>query len=240
MSHYLMGVIVQKNELEDYEDKLGRMEDLIADLIAPYDENIEAEEYLSDCWCKKHLAFETAIKATEQKLGKTLDDIREEFREQYGEETIGNWDKKEEQWQQFANDYFDLRNQYEQELMETITPKIDCNNCEGIGQYLTTYNPLSKWDWWAIGGRWENMIEGTDLSREVISVEEVLEKFDDGKTLFFGYVKPDGEWVEKGKMGWWGIVANEQDKQAWEKEVRKLLENYSDGEHCIIAVDCHI
>jgi hypothetical protein len=29
-----------------------------------------------------------------------------------------------------------------------------CEVCGGKGEVPTTYNPLSRWDWWSIGGRW--------------------------------------------------------------------------------------
>lgn len=35
----------------------------------------------------------------------------------------------------------------------------DGSGCGGIGTIMTTYNPLSKWDWYQIGGRWEGALD---------------------------------------------------------------------------------
>ena len=50
----------------------------------------------------------------------------------------------------------------------------------------------------------------------------------------------DGEWLEPGKMGWWGIShAEDKDKQKWEEEYMNYLSGL-DPESVITIVDCHI
>lgn len=41
-------------------------------------------------------------------------------------------------------------------------PSTDCGLCAGTGWWATTYNPMAKWDWWAIGGRWVGALTGYD------------------------------------------------------------------------------
>lgn len=54
----------------------------------------------------------------------------------------------------------------------------------------------------------------------------------------FAIVTPEGEWIERGRMGWWACVSNEKDEDAWKHEIRAVLDKYSD---CIaVGVDCHI
>lgn len=54
----------------------------------------------------------------------------------------------------------------------------------------------------------------------------------------FAVVK-DGEWYEKGKMGWWACVSDEKDENAWQDEFRKLVDGLPD-ETLLTVVDCHI
>lgn len=52
----------------------------------------------------------------------------------------------------------------------------------------------------------------------------------------FAAVK-DGEWHERGKMGWWAITTDEKDN--WQQEFNRLLADVRDDER-ITIVDCHI
>lgn len=52
-------------------------------------------------------------------------------------------------------------------------------------------------------------------------------------------VLKDGEWYEKGEMGWWGCVSNEKDIDEWNNQFDKLLEELPD-ETLLSIYDCHI
>ena len=54
----------------------------------------------------------------------------------------------------------------------------------------------------------------------------------------FAIVK-DGEWYERGKMGWWGMVSDEKEDEAWDKEFSDLLDSLPD-DTLLSVVDCHI
>lgn len=54
----------------------------------------------------------------------------------------------------------------------------------------------------------------------------------------FAFVK-DGEWQEKGQMGWWACVSNEKDPQAWSREFNKMLDSLPDDTQ-LTLVDAHI
>lgn len=47
----------------------------------------------------------------------------------------------------------------------------------------------------------------------------------------------DGQWYEKGEMGWWGVVSNKKD--TWDADFEKVLNTISDDDY-IVVVDCHI
>lgn len=54
----------------------------------------------------------------------------------------------------------------------------------------------------------------------------------------FAVVK-DGQWHERGKMGWWGCVSDEQDHDAWCAKVSELLDGLP-PDTLVTMVDCHI
>lgn len=54
----------------------------------------------------------------------------------------------------------------------------------------------------------------------------------------FAYVR-HGEWCERGDMGWWAIVSNEKDPDAWAAEFAAMLDSVPD-DTLLTVVDCHI
>lgn len=56
----------------------------------------------------------------------------------------------------------------------------------------------------------------------------------------FALLTPEGEWLEPGKMGWFGMSsANTEEEYDWEKNYMNLLNEF-DKECYITIVDCHI
>lgn len=49
----------------------------------------------------------------------------------------------------------------------------------------------------------------------------------------------NGEWYEKGKMGWFGVVHDEKESEQWESEFKKLLDGLPD-DTLLSVYDCHI
>lgn len=49
----------------------------------------------------------------------------------------------------------------------------------------------------------------------------------------------DGQWLARGKMGWFGFSDDHVDQEAWNREVYKLLESLP-NETPLTVVDCHI
>ena len=95
-------------------------------------------------------------------------------------------------------------------------PEYTCNGCDGKGI-------KAKWptEWADKGG----------------NIEPVASIPDD----FFPYsiLTPDGEWMQKGDMGWWGISKNDKGDGEWENICKETFKKYSDG-YLAVVVDCHI
>lgn len=49
----------------------------------------------------------------------------------------------------------------------------------------------------------------------------------------------DGQWVEKGEMGWFGIARNERSGSEWNAHFAEILKRQPE-EHWITVIDCHI
>ena len=60
----------------------------------------------------------------------------------------------------------------------------------------------------------------------------------DGAIRTFAVVR-DGEWYERGDMGWWGMVSNEKANDEWNREFTQILEGLDD-DTLLTIVDCHI
>lgn len=54
----------------------------------------------------------------------------------------------------------------------------------------------------------------------------------------FAVVWPDGQWYERGSMGWWAAVSNED--EAWGKKYKERFLDKADPEWTLTIVDCHI
>ncbi|MBA9067468.1 hypothetical protein FHR71_001198 [Methylobacterium sp. RAS18] len=52
-------------------------------------------------------------------------------------------------------------------------------------------------------------------------------------------VVKDGQWHERGEMGWFGVVHGEQDRDVWRREVNSMIDSLP-PEAWVSIVDCHI
>jgi len=189
--------------------------DNIEDQLAPYDEKLETEEY-----------FEKEVSEKEIK----------EFVDFYAEKSPEN--KKlsvEELYKKVGEDW-----------------NYNCWRFEDgkINEY-STYNPDSKWDWWVVGGRWRGYFKlkegktgelgesGLGDNDPEYDADIALKGDIDGKIQPTFAVVKDGEWYEKGNMGWWGIVSNRKEQKDWDKEFERLLKDVSD-DTLLTIIDCHI
>lgn len=68
--------------------------------------------------------------------------------------------------------------------------------------------------------------------------ESYIERGRKRAVLTFAVLK-DGQWYEKGKMGWWACVSDAKDEDVWADEFNKLLDSTSD-DTLLTIVDCHI
>ena len=159
------------------------------------------------------------------------------------------------------------------------------------GNLYTTRNPLSKWDYYEVGGRFSGLLrtkdgkrtdEGRvgdlDFSADKDAYAEALRFWDrnvekkgkpkKGEEFFslrsenyykktygnreeyarrassfstYAVVTPDGEWHEKGEMGWWAIsYASPEEAAAWTDSYEKKFIESADPDLIMTIIDCHI
>lgn len=115
------------------------------------------------------------------------------------------------------------------------------------GNLLSTYNPDSKWDWYSIGGRWNGflVLKERDEEGDIIETNEALVGEVDWDYMLehkfppFCYTDEDGEWFEKGEMGWWGVAFDEQPEDTWLNQFKDYL-NEVDSDCLVTVIDFHI
>ena len=108
------------------------------------------------------------------------------------------------------------------------------------GNLLSTYNPNSKWDWYAIGGRWEGMLttkEGADTDQARLNMLNL-----DSKEFFtFAVITEDGAWHEKGEMYFFGNSSEtEEEAEEWKKMYYDRFIKHLPSEILLTVMDCHI
>lgn len=116
----------------------------------------------------------------------------------------------------------------------------------------STYNPNSKWDWWSIGGRWSGaFLNAVPVGKaKDYFTGEPFTVFGNGVDILrrrdlrrpespFAILTKNGEWHEKGQMGWFGMASNEAEQSDWDKQVADILQKV-DGKDWLVLVDCHI
>lgn len=79
---------------------------------------------------------------------------------------------------------------------------------------------------------------GSSPDEFLITKDEYLQNARDGAVSTFAVVK-DGKWYERGQMGWWAFVTDEKDKDSWNKEFAKLIDEIP-GDTLLSVFDCHI
>ena len=112
---------------------------------------------------------------------------------------------------------------------------------------LSTYNPNSKWDWYCVGGRWNGFLVLKERAEDgsIIEVNEAYfneidwDYMKEWNRIPFCFVNEDGEWYEKGEMGWFAIVTNEMEKNTWQATFEEYISTVED-ECLVTVVDFHI
>lgn len=126
-----------------------------------------------------------------------------------------------------------------------------------IIKIINRTNPNAQWDYYRLGGRWNGFFklkeeyrnegvvgekrwdnEEADIMTTDQARKECIEFSDDDKT--FAVIK-NGEWFEKGKMGWWGChSATDKESKDWDKSFYNKWIKELPEDTLLSVFDCHI
>lgn len=240
MSHFTVMVVLPNTA------ERTRLEHRLAEILAPYDEGRRVDPYEQGCYCVGKAAWRRAIKVADAECG-TLDDLRKGF---YAQPENRELDRVAMQatGAAFRRHEAELNRRWSEHTArhkatvdaaleadpEKKSPAAECDECHGTGKVMSTYNPQSKWDWYAVGGRWAGAVIPGDMA----PVERVREIVKDDDHLPFALLDAEG-WHEKGRMGWFATVADERPEEAWGTEVRERLAK-APADALVVLIDCHI
>lgn len=252
MSHFSCAVILprfvefkdQRVEI-DLSTKRSIIDDLVADLMAPYDENMEVEPYKEPCSCSSWNRTKKIIEAQTEEFG-SIYDLRESFALPDGVSPVDS--EASVLWQ--AHIRLRERGALEAALIadhpEWLAPNPECEECKGTGVATSTYNLKSRWDYWVIGDRTDGYFrrdaDWNPITRPLLGIS------DDGNLAIVSatpperapwvIVSPDGEWNERGKMGWFGMSSGDKSDEEWHKARDAIYAEFND--HLAVILDCHI
>ena len=281
MSHFCGLVIMTPEYAENntFEDSLEK-----------YNENIEYEPYVSgevsDYEKVRFLEYYNKDKVNEDAIKNEFVDTHagvegfqsfEDFKNKWGSDdrmryvhTLA-YDHKDEYCkffiEKFQELFADFDNQYE-EHGEGWNDYHWKKNDNGVWEEWSTYNKNSKWDWYALGGRWGKSIktksgefvDGCFLDEidwspfKPEDYEEEAKKDWSGKeyhplkdSVQYHYTENDvpfcviidGVWYERGKMGWWACVSDEKEKGDWNEEFMTLVKTLPE-KSLVANYDFHI
>jgi len=260
MSHFFAVVFV--------EDTTPKIEEKVAELLAPYDEGKKVEPYNKPCYCVGTIAKRDAIIEADKREG-TIESFRQSFQKSHGEEQANNtkilYSKKGEHPQEVVNKaaaseanlnklwkkHILRRQSLEEELLNKHplkdTPEKNCSECDGTGVETTTYNPKSQWDWYVVGGRWDGEMLGVDRSSDGgfnFGEKHHLLEFNSIKVkdikpnIFSCYAIITPDGEWHSKGKMGWFGCSMDEKEDWSETTKELLKKYS---NCIaIGIDCHI
>lgn len=272
MSHYCVGVITKNRPTEE----------IIAEIMNPFYEGIEVKPYIC----------ETPAQYLEKK--------RRELEDYKTSGPYAQWASDPEKYEEdcsnpahieYLRNFMTIYNSTDEQLLEErkqFYPAEEGEGCEwidGDGNVWTTYNPISKWDWYVIGGRWNDCIPlkcgagtnaaqvkdidwGVDIDfdkERIVYQDEYNRLINNGDILYnakyysdnfptiedyirdkkqfitFAIIDVDKKWIEKGRMGWFGISSETpQESIVWNKSFYDTFIKDLDQEWYFTIVDCHI
>lgn len=204
----------------DRTDLINKIWDNAADTLSPEDENAFWKPYTKDKYptpadIARDKEYEVVPDETKRDGVRFVQKYESEWKYEPSREKYPTIDK-------FAKEYFGYR--------------------KVRGKYGYMSNPNAKYDWYSEGGRWSGYL--TNKEGKTTDCEMLTEVDWDKTDIPFCFVNDNGEWVEKGEMGWFAMVSNEKKKETWEEEfktyVQSLLNDEQASEIEVYAIDYHI
>lgn len=203
-------------------------------LLAPYDENLEFEPYVE--YTKEEAIAKVRNEIEDYKNGTYAEYLKnpEEYEKKYG------FNKSHIEY--MKNKFPKKINWTDEQCYDYVKSLYDPDMIDEDGNLLSKYNQKSKYDWYEVGGRWDGAIPmKTNMKLEIKSCNECkVSQIDMDKIETpYAYVDTNGNWYERGTMGWFGISSNDKDEKSWDNEFKEFINNQKKST-IVTIVDCHI
>lgn len=193
--------------------------------LKPFDENLEVERYLL-------FSKEDVI----ERERSVLISFKEEVYNVYLKDPDAYLKKKRgEGHMRYLTEIFPrLHAMDDEELFQAVITGYDQKNIDEDGNVWATSNPDAKWDYYKLGGRWQGYFN----LRSGKSADQALKK-----DIVFPFPPPfaivkNGEWIERGTMGWFGVVTEPKEDADWNQEFQAAI-NGCDENTLFSLYDCH-
>ena len=245
MSHSTVLVVLKDSDVAEQ-----GLEGALADALDKFDENKETPQYVK-------LTKQQAIEAERQNIIGYRDGMYAEYLADPAKYAAGCKNGAHLKYisEEFPKKLEKLDDDawlYEQAI------EWEKDNLDENGGILSSYNPHSKWDWYSIGGRWSGSVLNTTQvvhhpAKEVTPTwtQEAWDENKGGTDYLrkrdldvchgtFAFLDADGEWHERGRMGWFGMVTDEKaTPDEWDVQLKDLIEKVDDDDW-LVVVDVHI
>ena len=247
MSHYAVGVITKEYPTEE----------VLAEALAPFDESIQVEPYIY--MTKAQIIEEN--KEWAERIKKNVEEGRSSADDPYcakflkakTDEDFYNCEPHEvdDLWDAEGNllstynpksrwDWWCVGGRFseKEDIQKLKEYKVKLHKDDGLEDSQLKLLYPKQYD------HYDRMIKDEPGASMYSSeyIKKIYPTFSDymrGADLY-SILTPDGEWLEAGKMGWWGIsAAEDEDKINWDKNFVKLIDSFDD-DYYITVVDCHI
>jgi hypothetical protein len=242
--HYLTYVLVPENpHHEEYDNCCWQLMEQtglvpegtnhigahVSDLLAPYDEGLKVAPYEVTCYCAEHRADEMAGEEADQIFG-PLPKLLPFIKRSTGEPLDDEYPREER---------FRFMDERVSQILPTLSPDPNCDECRGSGKKLIRDNPHGKYDWWTVGEGFtagilkpaitENSI--TPAHEDMVPVKDLeLEKVE----VPYSVITPDGVWHEDPDRF---ETSTEESQLRWVATAKGLLARHEDC--TVVAVNCH-
>lgn len=247
MSHFAVAVITKnKDEVEVYK------------ILEPYWEELKVPRYVK--YTKEQLINEGKKEIQAYKSGIYAEYISNPSK--YKEECTN-----EDHIKYLEEEFPKKLNWTDEEIYKNEIRWYDEDQIGENGEVYSTYNPNSKWDWYEIGGRFENELLtridnndtfGQEYNKPIIvrippqgykwvngaKIKDIdFNKMEEinGETFCAWALVDEKGWYEKGSMGWWAMSdATEESINDFAKKSKEYIEMPENQDKYMIIVDCHI
>lgn len=265
MSHF-SGLVILTPEYAEFHDLEDSLEKYNENLEVPeysrgevsnYEKVEFIEYYLEKDGIKfvelKEKLYNTLSK--ENKISKPFNGEDNEFERYLRSVVYDNKDRYAELFKETYPDYFNrFEELYNEHGEDWNGNRWRINYMTGNWEEYSTYNPNSKWDWYDENGRWGKGIKTKDdeyvnecLLGEIDWTDFKPEDYEEEEDVRWHFTKSnlpfcivvDGEWIEKGEMGWWAMTSNEMSNEDWNEKMFEIINNLPENSE-VHNIDFHI